>query len=1198
MEHFNDIATTDYDFTMMYPKILSALLLLQVLIFSSWAADSAQRVATAPEGANSQQSALHSSSSSNQQPEVASPQEAYDHAIRLLRTVIEPSAFREAKASAQAAQTSPAPGTARAEQASARAASSTSVKARSAFAKLSPYYHFLTAWGPLGAVTRLSLRLRYATADALRKAGAWVPMTAGGIPGVGMGRSRYSRSPELRHRPATWPGEQAAQLWPEWEADGGKSALHGPFLLPGWKQRQDETDSSALTRFVVKKFSDLVAASKMKQKAGASPRDSAKVSSENFAEAQSLLEYASDPPYPHRPSPDALWVLSQHHILGTHGKEPRPWLAAPTLTKLVEEVHPGNSSARSLLGWIDSSREMWKAWGADLPEEEWIGQSQSMALLHHTLAAREGEYASQMAIAYRSLAGVGTPIECGEALRWYERAASQSYMRFQQGPVGGLAPPYTHLRLSDLAGGAYGPGASAASTGWAAHRPAIQAALHSLPSGNSPTSPGPSDQSRLNDLLEFYSYHAQGGSLEFSLRLARIYYQGSIYGSSESAGRVPRDFAKARELALRVARSVWPADVGQLRIQNGNRVIPRGSRPGVMAKENEKDTIIEVESHVQQFAGRAAALLARMYLRGEGVPIDYHKAWMWYWRGAEMGDRDCQYGWGLMRSRGMAPDQWVRKSDGQVTRQGENIDMKSATEMWDQAVKGSLAGHAEASVALGKLSLKRGDQAGAAAHFAAAVRAGSPFEGYYLLGLVNAKIYRQSLSPLAPASANEQRCRAAMTFFKVAAERGDWESPVFHRGQRAWEMGDKKRALLYWSMAAERGDETAQNNVAWILDRDKRRWKMPRMDGHVDNSTDRLALIHWTRSAAQDNVDALVKLGDYYYHGIGLDAEEEDVIASTLADTDPNFSRANNTSLPTSQVATSEPEYEKALACYAAAADRQVSALAYWNMGYLYEAGKGVPRRDFHLAKRYYDMAYEINREAYLPVMLSLIRLHLKALWATVWKGEESAVALFSSYSGPMGGVVGGVSGHGAVGGFTEAEEEMLRTQQQERQREEFYDDQGGDYNLPETYDLRRGRQEPAQQQQQQQQQPRVGEENEHHRGSNVGGGLMSLSEEDADAMIEGAMMVIGLSALAMLLYARQAAQARAVQEQREEERRRNEQREHLTAAAGNEGGANEALRRQEEEWVRRDQQPGGPRYAGGMPWPPDAAGPINGIGI
>ncbi len=125
--------------------------------------------------------------------------------------------------------------------------------------------------------------------------------------------------------------------------------------------------------------------------------------------------------------------------------------------------------------------------------------------------------------------------------------------------------------------------------------------------------------------------------------------------------------------------------------------------------------------------------------------------------------------------------------------------------------------------------------------------------------------------------------------------------------------GERQKALLSWALAGDMGYESAQNNVAYLLDRAHSRTRLLELHPTPDerhNFTDRLALVHWTRSAAQANVDAMVKMGDYYFHGIG-------------------------TGNP------GQPAYEKAAACYSAAADRGVSALAYWNLGWMYENGIG-----------------------------------------------------------------------------------------------------------------------------------------------------------------------------------------------------------------------------------------------------------------
>ena len=104
-----------------------------------------------------------------------------------------------------------------------------------------------------------------------------------------------------------------------------------------------------------------------------------------------------------------------------------------------------------------------------------------------------------------------------------------------------------------------------------------------------------------------------------------------------------------------------------------------------------------------------------------------------------------------------------------------------------------------------------------------------------------------------------------------------------------------------------------------------------------NHEADNMALVYWTRSARQANIDSLVKMGDWYLYGYGLPS----------------------------------PDPAKAAACYQAAVE-SMSALGMWNLGWCHENGIGV-EQDFHLAKRYYDLAAMANAEAALPVALSLI---------------------------------------------------------------------------------------------------------------------------------------------------------------------------------------------------------------------------------
>jgi SEL1 protein len=107
----------------------------------------------------------------------------------------------------------------------------------------------------------------------------------------------------------------------------------------------------------------------------------------------------------------------------------------------------------------------------------------------------------------------------------------------------------------------------------------------------------------------------------------------------------------------------------------------------------------------------------------------------------------------------------------------------------------------------------------AISYFEAAMRHGSPFEAFYYLAKIQAaqiKIVPTSLKPGA--------CSIATAFFKVVSERGSWGEDLIQEGEDAWETGTpsgKQLAMLKWWIAAERGLEIGQNNLAFILDQGK-----------------------------------------------------------------------------------------------------------------------------------------------------------------------------------------------------------------------------------------------------------------------------------------------------------------------------------------------------------------------------------------
>ncbi|KAI1783963.1 HCP-like protein [Ganoderma leucocontextum] len=610
---------------------------------------------------------------------------------------------------------------------------------------------------------------------------------------------------------------------------------------------------------------------------------------------------------------DALYTLGQVSLFPPNSYFPtNPSTAYESFHTHAQIT--GNASSQAVVGFFHST-----GYHSVVPVD------QAKAQLYLTFAAHGSHKGSQMGLGYRYWSGIGVAENCMVALEWYEDAAEQAMAKFLSGPPGGRTLPLQPPRLSDLDGGIYGPGASVASTGLNAGRAVIKTA-NARAAGET-----------WEDLLEYYLFNADRGEVDFAYRLGKIFYQGSIYGApggiasgGDGASAIPRDFHRARYYFLRIAQQIWPRDPANPRQHDRP---PKGEAPAQAG-----------------YAALAAGYLGRMYLRGEGVKQDPVLAKMWFERGADYGEKESHNGLGIIWRDGLV--------DGKQ-------DMKKALAHFGAAATQELA---EAQVHIGKAHYEGGDLKLATAYFETALRQGSPFEAYYYLADIQA---RQARNALIPADIAGSSCAIAVSFYKLVAERGTWEEDLLRDADYAWSLGtgrSSEMAMLRWWMAAERGLETAQNNLAYVLDQDKSILRFTRFAPQSpSNDTARLALTQWIRSAAQRNVDALVKVGDYYYHGLGVPEEPESI------------------------------RWEKAAGYYQSAADTQMSALAMWNLGWMYENGVGVPQ-DFHLAKRHYDLAYETNSEAYLPVLLSLLKLHARSIWhtlmggkggLTIWDGEE-----------------------------------------------------------------------------------------------------------------------------------------------------------------------------------------------------------------
>ena len=397
-----------------------------------------------------------------------------------------------------------------------------------------------------------------------------------------------------------------------------------------------------------------------------------------------------------------------------------------------------------------------------------------------------------------------------------------------------------------------------------------------------------------DDVLEYLDLMSRKGDLKATFSLGRLHYEGSR--------TMKRNIRTARAYFMMIARKYWQKD-GSIR---------------------------DEDQALAQVASKAAGYIGRMFLRGEGMEQSYEKALTWFRRGVANGDALCQYKMGLMHIEGL----------------GVKKDPLLAAEYFKEAANQNFA---SAQVNMGQLFLDQGDIHTATRFFELAARNGH-IEAFYHLAEINNYGIGQDRS-----------CGMATAYYKTVAEKVESVHSSFDEANRAYDEGDTESALIMYMMAAEQGYESGQANVAYLLDDYKSilsfdsliPWKKKR-SSLLRNAA--LALIYWTRSAKQHNIDSMVKMGDYYLGGYGVEAD-----------------------------------MEKAATCYQTAAETHQSAQALWNLGWIHENGLGV-EQDFHLAKRFYDQALETNQESYLPVKLSLTKLRMRSFWNTITNGKVKSI--------------------------------------------------------------------------------------------------------------------------------------------------------------------------------------------------------------
>ncbi|KAK9763212.1 ERAD-associated protein [Basidiobolus ranarum] len=425
--------------------------------------------------------------------------------------------------------------------------------------------------------------------------------------------------------------------------------------------------------------------------------------------------------------------------------------------------------------------------------------------------------------------------------------------------------------------------------------------------------------------MEHYRSGPPGGRVLPFPKIRLSDEHGGIYGYINSKGGKHHDQSEVEDL-LQYHRQL--ADNGHIVAQHSLGIIYYQGSHSI--RQNYKEAFRYFQSaashmytnrrvkdvkdpDVAKLVAEACAMLGEMYRRGEATPQDYTAAHMWYSRGAKQNDPIALNGLGVMYLEGIVVEKNVEK----------------AIEKFKLAAEKK---NPEAQVNLGLLFLNAPKPEYKSAYYQfASAHKHKYFPAYYYL----AEMYYNG-------QGLERSCQKAVTLYKIVSERGDWLHSPFPEAYRTYKRGDIETSFLWYLIGAEMGYEVGQTNVAWLLDEDRY--------GLVEKSPslvpEDLPLIYWTRSANQGHGDSRVKMGDYYFYGIGTDVD-----------------------------------LQKAAKCYEVAAEHESSKLGMWNMGWMYENGIGVPK-DFHLAKRSYDNSLSQNPDAYLPVTLSLIKLSAKYAWS------------------------------------------------------------------------------------------------------------------------------------------------------------------------------------------------------------------------
>ncbi|KAM9961909.1 hypothetical protein ACTFIR_004777 [Dictyostelium discoideum] len=402
--------------------------------------------------------------------------------------------------------------------------------------------------------------------------------------------------------------------------------------------------------------------------------------------------------------------------------------------------------------------------------------------------------------------------------------------------------------------------------------------------------------------------------------------------------------------------------------------------------------------------------LGFMYNMGYGVTQSNKTAFDYYVKASDLGDRDAKsnlaelyfFGYGVNQNTHKAIDIWMENSQYTVETHNPHASFKKGGSGKETIVQTLY--HAPSNAHLGRVFAYHGtngqgqgiDRSKAIHYFSHAISAGDIGSFYHF-----SKIHLDK---------DPSSCPYVVQYMKKIAEKGAW-AIILTKAQDLYEEDDTDRALLLSEKAAEMGIEMAQFNSAWMYDKrlglssyyksleeqednsDKGRIEDEIVDLIIgedntnDNSNnkddeekeeeeenddqpinklfnkdfwDQQAFRYYDYSAEQFNPLSRIKIGDFFYYGIGV-----------------------------------EKSFELAAESYKQAAAVS-QPMALFNLGYLYQYGEGVPQ-DFFLAKRYYDLSLTHQPKGYIPVYLSLISLFFHFIYTFICSLFDPSIKISST---------------------------------------------------------------------------------------------------------------------------------------------------------------------------------------------------------